>query len=96
MAHTEADVDRTLAAFARVLGRMEDEGLFEEAARGRETVVETPEARAEREEAERLAILREMQKDLADSPASSYAFLAEKREEIEQEFAKERRWAGEE
>ena len=44
----------------------------------------------------KLAILREMQTRLADSPVSSYDFIAEKREEVERELARERRWAGEE
>ena len=34
VAHTEADIDQTVAAFDRVLGRLEDEGAFDSAAIG--------------------------------------------------------------
>ncbi len=55
-------------------------------------MIETPDARAERERAERLAILREIQDDWKDVPISSDDFIEEKQREIERELEQERRW----
>jgi glutamate-1-semialdehyde 2,1-aminomutase len=82
VAHTAADVDTAIAAFDRVLERLQDEGIVGAAA----------ESNVDRAEAERLAALRRVQEISKDVPISSYDFIAEKQREIDHELEREKRW----
>jgi len=96
-AHTEADVDQTLDAFDRVLGRLADEGAFEIAEQERLAQLERQQEEADRRESERIAAIRRLRGAYADVPGGGVdEFLKDKREEVERELARERRWAGEE
>ncbi len=93
-AHTEEDVDQTIAAFDRVLGRMMEEGAFEVVDSG-ETQAEAERQRREEEEREarRLAIIRRLHGALKDLPdGGTEEYFREKRAEIAREQEPERRW----
>ncbi len=68
-AHTEEDVDRTVAAFDGVLGRMLEEGAFDVVESGSVgQLIETPEARIRRETERNKEILRQLRDAWKDTP----------------------------
>lgn len=93
-AHTEEDVDRTLAAFDRTLRRMEEEGAFEE--EGLTPPVASnhdPDTPTTQEEADRLAIIDRLTGVFADLPdGGTEAYFRGKQEEVARDQERETRW----
>ena len=93
VAHDDEDVERTIEAFDRVLGRLHEEGMFEAEAAARRAEAERQRAEDDRREEERLAAIDELVGMFADLPGGSVDdFIAEKQAEIERDLEREKRW----